>query len=738
MDNPNHDKFRPIEFWKTSIMTLPDNAFFELVRTVLGKVKTPFSKQILVADLEKFLSCSDIQKNISSYIDKRDVRIIAAVAFLNEPTPAELGKFFSGDLGYAELNDQLVNLEERFILYRFLNEDKNQKTQHLALNPMFKQILSKFVANSSLLFPSIGMDELPLDEEHETIPNKDSQDKSIAIDNFQPSLLYDDRIPAVLLSFASMNEAFFKAKGEGIRQKVLNCAKSLFPTLPLETFVGSLQILGLLSVKDDRLISDYKRFSSFGKLSRQERAEYYTAGIFCHWESSSFNESEDPPNLSGSTVSPWLLRSKVRFYASFIHRFCALLDSDRLYSFASLKKLAYVLERENNDFSKDMLIEIMGKTGLLALVSGKYWRKQPFAPAPVKDEPAKPVIVMDTSFSLMVYPEIDYNDLVKIAAFSHVTESGLNVRFELNKDSAVFAFNLGITADSIIELLQRLSQNRIDESLIYTMRDWEKSHREVTLRHGVILTLSPERQYLAETRPLSTLITETLAPGIYLLPESLEDRVVRALQKAGVSIIARRESLDENRFSVGGGSFDSYSSSFYPTFRASSFNAMFPQAASNEGENKNADENSTVPAENDDEANVLIESFHSVLKKMSVDKEKYDELAARIDRRLILCESQIQDATLRYEKLEARGMDYAGKALIAKQAISLQSLVEVTWTVNKKQERIVGIPKTLEKTGSEAILVIREMDDEELVRIPLGKISLLRRIKRSIFETIIA
>jgi len=165
---------------------------------------------------------------------------------------------------------------------------------------------------------------------------------------------------------------------------------------------------------------------------------------------------------------------------------------------------------------------------------------------------------------------------------------------------------------------------------------------------------------------------------------------------------------------------------------------MFPQAASNEGENKNADENSTVPAENDDEANVLIESFHSVLKKMSVDKEKYDELAARIDRRLILCESQIQDATLRYEKLEARGMDYAGKALIAKQAISLQSLVEVTWTVNKKQERIVGIPKTLEKTGSEAILVIREMDDEELVRIPLGKISLLRRIKRSIFETIIA
>jgi hypothetical protein len=136
------------------------------------------------------------------------------------------------------------------------------------------------------------------------------------------------------------------------------------------------------------------------------------------------------------------------------------------------------------------------------------------------------------------------------------------------------------------------------------------------------------------------------------------------------------------------------------------------------------------------EASVLIENFRDMLDGMRMDKEKHDELSARIDRKLILCESQLRDAVLRYEKLEARGMDYNGKSIIAKQAIAMQSLVEATWPAKHGQERALGIPKALEKSGNESVLVIKPMGEEEAaIRIPLGKISLLRRIKRSIFET---
>jgi hypothetical protein len=47
----------------------------------------------------------------------------------------------------------------------------------------------------------------------------------------------------------------------------------------------------------------------------------------------------------------------------------------------------------------------------------------------------------------------------------------------------------------------------------------------------------------------------------------------------------------------------------------------------------------------------------------------------------------------------------------------------------------MGIPETLEKENGELVLVISPADNNELMRIPLAKISLLRRIKKSIFET---
>jgi len=282
MINLQSYNFRSIEFWKASIMLLPDNAFFELVRTVFGKVKTPFNKQILASDLEKFLLRSDIQKNIAGYIGKQDARIVAAVALLNEPRHSDMVAFFSGEFSYTELDDLLVNLEERFILYRFQDEDKSQNAKRLALNPVFKSILSPFIADNSLLFPSIHTDKMPPSEEH---GEADPFDKNFNEKNLRSPFLYDDRILAILLSFVSVNEFFLKTRGEGIRQKVLNSAKAMFPNLSLEVLIGGLRVLGMFSVKGKRLYPDYRRFSAFGKLSRQERAEYYTAGIFCYWKS---------------------------------------------------------------------------------------------------------------------------------------------------------------------------------------------------------------------------------------------------------------------------------------------------------------------------------------------------------------------------------------------------------------------------------------------------------------------
>jgi hypothetical protein len=333
---------------------------------------------------------------------------------------------------------------------------------------------------------------------------------------------------------------------------------------------------------------------------------------------------------------------------------------------------------------------------------------------------------MDSPFTLLMYPEIAYNDAVEIASISRVTEAGLNVRFEINKDAAVSAFNRGISASAAIELLQRLSGNRIDENLAFTLLDWEKRHREVSLYKGLVLSLSPERRYLAETKPLSKYISAILAPGIYMIQENMEEKLYTALKKAGVTIFARPDRAASH---IDDGRTAADSVFFFPRLNTPAPHRE--KAGQLQPPNEEDGKNSSASA--------LIEGFHSIINKMRLGAEEREELTARINRRLVLCEAQLKDAVVRYEKLEARGLDYTGKIMIAKQAIARQLPVEVSWPGRKKQESIIGIPKMLEKTDNESVLVIEPLRGAagipgDTVRIPLGKIGLLRRIKKSIFE----
>jgi len=687
--------FRSIEFWKSSIMTLPENAFFELLRTVFGKIKTPFSKQVLMNDLERFLLRDDIKNNINNYLNHDDCLVIAAVAVLNEPALGDLEAFFAGELSYTALHDLIVNLEERFIIYRFFEEDHNRRISRLALNPVLEPVLAPIAADISLLFPSIAANEAHTDRE-QTTPVK---------------ALVDDRILAALLSFVSRNKLFFRAGG-GIRQKVDNTAKTLFPDLPMETVIGGMRVLGLFFDEGETLVPDYRRFTAFGNLSRRERMAYCAAGILAYADSREGAAAAQ----NADTFSPWLLRTKVHNYAEIISRLYNLMDPERLYPHTTIRKLAYLPEcgRDVNidKNNSDKIIDAMKKTGMI-VNEATTWRRMPLTESVPSKEGGSVAIVMDTPNTLLVYPEIAYNDAISIAAFADVIEAGMTVRFELNRDSAVQAFNRGFSAAAIIELLQRLSHNRIGENVLFTLRDWEKRHGDVALRKGLVLTLAPEQRHLAETKALAKLIVETLAPGVYLLPESMEEKAAQALSKAGVAIIARRgECRSEEPAS------DTLRHFFQPLPDNVSPAAKLSRTGRMDG-------GSSTP--------ILIDNFHSILKQMRLSGEARDELAARIDRRLVLCESQLKDAVVRYEKLEARGLDYVGKALIAKQALAMQSPVEAVLPGKEKQERIFGIPKALEKVGSESVLVLELLDEGEM-RIPLGKISLLRRIKKSIFE----
>ena len=737
----------PVEQWKSALMTLPDSNFFELLRSVFGNIKTPFNKQNLMNDLFIFLSRDEIRKNIAAYINEQDHKIIAAVAFLNKPVSGDLEKFFSGEINAAELQALLVNLEERLIIYRFRESSaeagsrasaQNEGVLRLALNPVLEPVLAPFIADSRPLFPS---------EKIAASGQNKAAGQSPELKN-NTLRVNDARIMAALFTFILGEQEFFKSeKGmmvtsagmteapalPGIRKKVSDDGKKFFPGLDLDLTVRILMLLGLFRIEGQSLKPNKERIADFSELSSRERQDFWAAGAYI-----CLNEN-DPLAYTSSHS-----RSRIRRIASFIHQFRLFLNPQRKYPEITLRRYAELLGREDLgtrtiwgtsffdgrvEIPFEPFLALMEKTGLLEKTEA-YWTvshclhqlSDSSSDSSIESaQTEKPFIVMDTAFSLILYPEISFADAVDLAAFCSVKEnSETAVSFEITRQSVVRGFDQGLNAAEMLKLLERLSLNRLDANLGWTLREWETRYTGVSLHQGVILALAEEQRYLAEAKPVASLIQQTLAPGVYLLTSADRAEAAKALLKTGVDIVAQPPFPEEKKKLLN--TFPSLGSSGIPA-PAGTDNTLPPPSFSGK------------------EAEALQETFRKALEKMRLTKQERDELTARIERRLVLNETQLDKASLRYEKLEARGIDYQGKVVIAKYAIDAGSLLEVSWPgPGGEINNTIGIPQALEKMEKESILVIKSSSQGDTIRIPgntlripLGKISLLRRIKQSIF-----
>jgi hypothetical protein len=716
--------FRSVGEWKSALMILPDSNFLQLMRSVFGNIKTPFNKQRLLDDLFALLSREEIRRTIAAYLDEQDHRVIAAIALLKEPAQGDLKNFFWGELSYADLHALLVNLEERLVLYR-LGED-----MRLALNPVLEPVLAPLIAGHALLFPSFPV-ESPAEKVKKPQKPSRKDEKGPA-----SAFIRDGCFFASLFAFVSGESGengIFKLEG-GIRKKILEEGKRFFPGLDVELAVGALKELGLFRADGERFLGDDRWIKDFAGLSARERGEYWAAGVFLRLHGTE-------TSLSG------LSRGRVRGAASFIHRFCLLLDPRRCYPQITLRRFAELLGREdggggsswggraqeNKAFPFEHLMDTLLKTGLLE-GNGEFWKTGPLFVPPGSsssgESPDRPVIVMDTAFSFIVYPEISFADVLALARFCSLKtgagRQGTAVCFELTRPSVVRGFDRGLGSEDMLELLGRLSGSRLDESLGWTLKDWEKRYTAVALHQGLVLTLAEDMRYLAEAEPVASLISRTLGPGVYLLAQAARSEAAEALRKAGVDIIAQPPS--------GGESFRGRQegSVLFPPLKD---NPPKEPASPYAGIAGSAPGKAAVFGD----AGSIKARFHRVLNGMKLSKPERDELAARIDRRLVLSEAQLEGSSIKYEKLEARGLDFAGKAAIARQAIASASLIEVSWPESGGGTmRTTGIPLSLEKKGGESLLVLKSQAGEEgekEISVLLAKISLIRRIKQSIFET---
>ncbi|MDR2097939.1 MAG: hypothetical protein LBP37_05400 [Spirochaetaceae bacterium] len=709
MDSSN-TAFRSVEQWKAAMTTLPDAHFFDLMRSVLGNIQSPFNKQRLIDDLSAFLSNKDIQKTISAYIDLDDHKIIAAIAALNEPCLSDLAVFFNGEYSYAELDPLVINLEERLIVYAVREGARNR----LSLNPLLKKILLPFVSDNAVLFPCLMKCSAP-----------DSGQSFFSV--------FNDTFLAAFLTFIAPEIHILKNDGT-VRKNLLQKIQKIFP-LGADVFVAALRHIGILT--EGLFNYTGQKLQDFADLTEAERFAYCAAGVYI--------------SISGGGALP-PQKNLVRHIAAAAGALFDMLDADNCYPVSTLRRIimailtspadgktggaAAVSETLNSDF----LFEALEKTNLLLKVRGGY-RKRIITHGgdgviPVGNNAA--VIAFNSVFSFILLPEISFRDALSLAPFCEVAEAKPSVQFRITRESAARGFNNGVSGKNMFEILMRLSSGRIDAGLGAAIDDWQKRHSEVVIMEGISVVLSEERRYIARTEPLASHIVFSPMPGVYLLDITEKEDAAEILKNAGIDIISEPR-VNANHGAV----FQKIKSAFFnsiapqKTVLTKKFNGQIsaPRAAA-----ETAQEDSYRYAEK------YKDDFRAFLDGLNYSQMEHEELAARIERRLIISRRQLSGAFIRYEKREAHGLDYAGKLALVKQSIlSNEALEVIVQDLNGAEKYIRGVPLTLEKSEGELTLSLKlpEGDDSEfegysesggLVKISMGKIRIIRRIKQSIFS----
>ena len=688
--------------WRESLSTLPDDKFFDIMKIYLGDIKTPFNKQKLVEQLSSFLAREENISSIKNLLSQWDAEIISAVYFIPDLTIEKLVSFFSTTYTYSVIYEKITNLEERLILYRQKNTQKNINV--IKINPLLESTLNSFISLQQIL---------PLQE--------------LTFADSENTFFLSSQVIASFISFAAEKKDLCKADGT-LKKKTVSELEKIFCKGKSDTqIISSLELLtkalsNLLLIYEgtDGIFIDYERLENFCNLNECEQKLYICVASTGHFARNTLQKNaqfllEFLKNLSGK----YFTRELLKRLAFLLQTRNAQNSTEQPSRFARM--LARSTDEEFSEQSAlsviDAVIDSAIEFGFISS-AGKNEKQETlytlstyFADllAQKNTEDHKKLLSIDASFTVTVMPGLLLRDLLILTKCMNCISCDLTALYEISKKSFMRAFDLGLDVEKLLLILQKYSLYELPQNLKVSAREWYASYSSASIYKGYVLKVNEENKTLVEKNPvLSPFIKIILAPGVFLLNVQSDEEIKNIIAKSGLDFLGTIKEPPKEKQILS-----------LPKISFSCQNNFL---------NYSAQENTFV---NPKVASLAMESLKLELDKMDITKEQKEELEERIKRKMILTKEQLRPSTVTFERLEAGGMDFAGKLHILTNAISSQSLVVIEMEGEKNQ--LTGKPLALLNRGENVQVRIKLQDSEDTLDLLVAKLTNVKKLRPSFF-----
>lgn len=686
-----------ISHWKSALLKIPDSGFFELTRNYLGELKTPYNKHSILEALEAFLRRKATRERILALIDLEDALVLTAIFYTPAPNHKKINRLLADRFKFLPLVHKLRNLQDRLLIY----VERVEGEEIFYLNPLLQEELKERVIHLPLLLPSI-----PVSRVHPETPT------------------LNDTLWAAILSFVLHQEPSLKIDGSFRKQtesKILSTfPRSLTDNERLYQILKALQRLGLLFQEEHTLkvpLSPWKEFSTLSPLDRivlvlraGKQSERELACREAHW-------------LSGflQSLSPEMAYTQTALYR------LALLNAFQ--------------EGKEPPIEESWIADLCTYGVFVPLGDTEFWVLNP-ALLPRSTPRSGPTAILQPNFELSLTPQIDLSEALPLAILCAVRRYDTYPLFELTKTSYFRVLAFGLSTEKVEQLFHKLTQQEVPQNVAVQLKSWETEYRSISFTEGILVQVDENRRATIEQHErIKECIHLSIAPGVYLVRKEKFESFLRLLQEMGITVPPPMS--EEGLFNSNGGTEPSQLPRylyFLPwNYPLASNRLILPEKITRASERKGVFMDSHLPPHPSPSPQgrpfLSLPSIQaellSRLDTMDIEDEQRKEWEQKILSKVVVDPDQIRPELKRRERTEAKGLDYAGKAIVIEQTISSPSdyLEILVRGQQGSPERYILRPQEMRKTGTDLIVCGVTVPEGIRLEIPIRKISLVRRIK---------
>ena len=311
-------------------------------------------------------------------------------------------------------------------------------------------------------------------------------------------------------------------------------------------------------------------------------------------------------------------------------------------------------------------------------------------------------IVVQPDFSLYVQGALSIEENITLSFFAEIRELDIISRWEVTRESFMRGIRSGTSAATFIRLLEEKSGSPLPQNILFSYKSWEEECQGIAVYRGCVIKVDGRFSQLLENNAVfKGYVKEKLSEGIYLVLEQDFPEAMKVV--ANISGQSLALPLDNRPW-------EALPPAVEPECRGCFQYYEKPDSEEQKG---------TIP-----------DKFLKKIETLDITDEQKDILSAKVNRKLILSEKQLENGDIRYELMEAGGIDYNKKVRLCQHVIEVGgAFLELTLG---DDDTLLINPLRIKKMGNDMVVIGDEIPVGGQVQVPLRKVRYMRKIRTSL------